>query len=269
MSLKTIAVILLLPVTFVLLTSCGPTEGDRQRQEIARQDSVARIRADSIAMAFNQNIDQAGDIRTLMEQSKKPANITGEESGVEVDGEPDPASQTRQTEKSAPRLDQPRTGSPSPVQQAQPQRTEQKAVNNEPARSEPASQPARQTAAQRETSPVAMSQQPAVSAGRSAASPAQINPMDELAPSVSGGRFTVQLGTWKNEKLAEAEAENLRGMGLTNIRLIRLGVSDEDNLFYVIRMGRYEDLITARQQVNYLNMEFERQAVVVDLNPSS
>lgn len=247
MYLKTIAAIFLLPVTFVLLTSCGPTEGERQRHEIARQDSLAKIRADSIAMAFNQNIDQAVDIRSLMEQSKKPADGEKVSVALALEQPPADADDTRHSEKPAVRVEQQRQA---------------EARAEVPVASLP---PARPSVQQQKPAPVATTAQPR----RSDTAVVAVNLMEELAPSVNGGRYTVQLGTWRNEHLAQAEIEKLREWGLTNTRLIRLADNRNDGLFYIIRMGRYDDLVTARQQANYLNMEFNRQAVVIDLSPSS
>jgi cell division septation protein DedD len=248
MTLKATASVFLLPIVIVLLTSCGPTEGDRQRREIARQDSLARIRADSIAMAFNQNIDSATDFRSLMDQTQKPPAA-----------EPDPVVEEPVEEKPAAAAQE-----PAREPAAQPASPQTPAADERPAQpQQPAAEPR-----------PAVTQQPALQPS-STAQPRRtdtavptVNAADELAPSVTGGRYTVQLGTWRNEDLAKAELDQLQEWGITNTRLIRMQVSGESELFYVIRMGRYEAFTTARQQANYLNMEFGRNAVVIDLNPS-
>lgn len=249
MSLKAIAAFCLLPVAMLLLTSCGPTESERHKSEIARQDSLARIRADSIAMAFNENIDQARDIRSLMDNTQRPAD----EPAV-ADAEPEEQAMADARTEGEEREEQP--AAPAPAAEVRPSDPEPE--------QKPASEPERSTTAPRETAPAAPASQPRT--GDSTV--AVISIADELAPSVTGGRYTVQLGTWRNEDLAKAEIEQLREWGFTNTRLIRMEVNQDEELFYIIRMGRYEGFTTARQQANYLNMEFGKEAVVIDLNPS-
>lgn len=251
MSLKAIAAFCLLPVAILLLTSCGPTESERHKSEIARQDSLARIRADSIAMAFNENIDQARDIRSLMDSTQRPVD----EPAV-LDAEPEESAMADARAEGEQREDQSAAPAPAPAAEVRPseQEPEQKAV----------SEPERAAQAPRETAPAASASQPRTSDSSVVA----ISISDELAPSVTGGRYTVQLGTWRNEDLAKAEIEQLHEWGFANTRLIRMEVNQDEELFYVIRMGRYDGFTTARQQANYLNMEFGKEAVVIDLNPS-
>ncbi|MFU8859633.1 MAG: SPOR domain-containing protein [Cyclonatronaceae bacterium] len=245
MSLKAIAVFCLLPVVIVMLTSCGPTESERHKSEIARQDSLARIRADSIAMAFNQNIDQAQDIRSLMDNTRRPADEAPANAGSEPEETVPASGQPEKTEQPAASATEIRQSDPEPAPQA-------------------AAGPERSATETRETAQTAPSSQTRTTGTAAAA----ISVADELAPSVAGGRYTVQLGTWRNEDLAKAEIEQLREWGFSNTRLIRMEVNQQDGLFYVIRMGRYDGFATARQQANYLNMEFGKNAVVIDLNPS-
>lgn len=243
MPLKVIAAFFLVPTVILLLTSCGPTESDRHRSEIARQDSLARIRADSIAMAFNQNIDQAHDIRSLMDTTRRPSA----DEPVEAPAETDTAPSARPDDTDQPSADA-----------VQPSQTEPEPVEDKPATQE------RVSAVQQQAAPATPAAQPQ----RSDTAVTTISIAEELAPSVAGGRYTVQLGTWRSENLAKAEIEQLREWGFTNTRLIRMEVNRENELFYVIRMGRYEGYSTARQQANHLNMEFGKEAVVIDLNPS-
>jgi cell division protein FtsN len=243
MPLKAIAAFFLIPTVIILLTSCGPTESDRHRNEIARQDSLARIRADSIAMAFNQNIDQAQDIRSLMDTTRRPSASEPAEAPAETNAAP--TASPDQTEQ-------------PPAVAVQPRQTEPEPVEDKPVAQE------RVAAAPQQSAPATPAAQPQ----SSDTAVTTISIADELAPSVAGGRYTVQLGTWRSEKLAKAEIEQLREWGFTNTRLIRMEVNRENELFYVIRMGRYEGYSTARQQANHLNMEFGKEAVVIDLSPS-
>jgi cell division septation protein DedD len=245
MPLKAIAAFFLLPIVLLLLTSCGPTDSERHRSEIARQDSLARIRADSIAMAFNQNIDQARDIRSLMDTTRRSQADEPAKEGTE----------SVQTNPAATQQD--KAGQPAAVAE-QPRQADPEPVKTEAAAPERVAAPTQQTA----------QAAPAAQPRRSDSAVTTINIADELAPSVSGGRYTIQLGTWRNEDLAKAEIEQLREWGFTNTRLIRMQVKRENELFYVIRMGRYDGFGTARQQANHLNMEFGKEAVVIDLSPS-
>ena len=246
MTLKAIAAFFLAPIVILLLTSCGPTESDRHRSEIARQDSLARIRADSIAMAFNQNIDQAQDIRSLMDTTRPSSANEAADTPAETG--------------SAPSARQDDTEQPSAVA-VQQREAEPEAVEDKPAPQE------RVAAAPQQAAP-SPSSTPAAQPQRTDTAVTTISIADELAPSVAGGRYTIQLGTWRNENLAKAEIEQLHEWGFTNTRLIRMEVNRESELFYVIRMGRYEGYTTARQQANHLNMEFGKEAVVIDLSPS-
>ncbi|MCA1801549.1 MAG: SPOR domain-containing protein [Rhodothermaceae bacterium] len=251
MPLKAIAAFFLVPIVILLLTSCGPTESDRHRSEIARQDSLARIRADSIAMAFNQNIDQAQDIRSLMDTTLRSS--ANEPAEVPAETETAPSASTDNSKQ------------PSAVTE-QPRQAEQKPVDDKPATQERVAAAPQQSAPQQAAPTTATT--PAARPQRTDTAVTTISIADELAPSVAGGRYTIQLGTWRNENLAKAEIEQLREWGFTNTRLIRMEVNQENNLLYVIRMGRYEGYTTARQQASHLNMEFGKEAVVIDLNPS-
>jgi len=245
MPLKAIAAIFLLPIVLLLLTSCGPTDSERHRSEIARQDSLARIRADSIAMAFNQNIDQARDIRSLMDTTRRPPADEPDKVEAEAGQSEPPATEPDKAGQPAAVAEQVRQATPEP----------EKTVTAAPERPAAAPQQTAQAA-------------PAAQPRRSDSAVTTINIADELAPSVTGGRYTIQLGTWRNQDLAKAEIEQLHEWGFTNTRLIRMQVNREDELFYVIRMGRYDGFSIARQQANHLNMEFGKDAVVIDLSPS-